>query len=144
MLTVWLFVSVTATKFVDRLHLLNVSFALHPQSEEDDYKTFMECYGGLPTDYKENVEKLFGCCGKTPKLSDCPMVASTCKSYGESSKACAAYCDNLSGDKPDWCPSALSVGAIVGIVIGVVALIGIGVGVGIFFYLRSRKNVDGI
>jgi hypothetical protein len=93
------------------------------------------------------------CCGTYPKMPLCQLQATICEQYykgtlSESSvdskdadAFCGEYCSALA-EKASWCPG-LSAGAIAGIVVACVVVVGAGVGVAVFFILKKKKAAVG-
>jgi hypothetical protein len=115
---------------------------------------FMLCYG-LGVDPKViDFERLGECCVGREKEYHCYRLTTYCEAYYEDGKeneygneetetACETYCSFLGKKtkKAEWCPPALSGGAIAGSVIAVVVVVvGGGIaGVVVFFFIIRKK-----
>lgn len=121
--------------------------------ERELLEKFTECFGENPaTATRTDYEKLGKCCGVVPDYSNCEGLPAGCDAFykGETTElgeltieeieaTCDAYCDALE-KKLDSCPSGLSGGAIAGIVVASVVVVGATVG-GLVYFFVIRKPV---
>jgi hypothetical protein len=113
---------------------------------------FVACYGGNPSgdiDYKKFGE----CCGAQPTYPYCQSLSVLCEPFYKNGtvpsgvseengkKVCDAYCSALE-ETADWCSSGLSAGAVAGIAIGGVAVVGAVAGLLVYFLIIKKPGSD--
>jgi hypothetical protein len=120
--------------------------------------SFMTCVGnvdevGSTWDiWKKNLE----CCGKEENPYEfCSWHINLCARFYEErtleswvddltqfERGCRTYCDELGEQKPEWCPTGLSITAIVSIVVVVVIVVAVGISFAVWYFVCRKKKAD--